>query len=131
MEIGVMSREMRRMVGDDRADAPLPPKGGACSGEPTQWWYPPHGAKREEQTNAKKAVEICRSCELRRNCLDYSIRWEAFGIWAGFTERQRDLIRKNNRVTQVRINLANSRTRSGYNGNFELQDLHWLKKNGL
>ncbi|HHC07605.1 MAG TPA: WhiB family transcriptional regulator [Actinobacteria bacterium] len=42
----------------------------------------------KEQT--EKALAICRSCAVRRECLDHALEVrERFGIWGGMTESER------------------------------------------
>lgn len=59
------------------------------------------------------------------------MNWEAFGIWGGFTEKQRDAIR---RTSGIRSNIAlrnQSRSKIGADMMVEHKDLIWLKKKGF
>lgn len=114
----------------NRNEAPFPPRGGKCEGEDTSWWYPGFGAKKEERINNDKAVSFCRACPVRLECLQYALEWEAFGIWGGFKERQRDFIRRNKGILQKRKALANVRSDLGYDRSFSNDDKRWLRKNG-
>lgn len=73
-----------------------PPRNGACSGHDTSMWFPisNNGAFSKEQMGQRdQAVEICRSCSIRSECLMYSLEYEPHGVWGGFTESQRTLLR--------------------------------------
>ena len=87
-----------------------PPKNGACVGHPTEWWFPllgkaGSGKTVEAKRNKKKAIEICETCEVRNECLDYSLHNEPFGIWGGKDEYERDVIRRRRRVPSVRAGM--------------------------
>lgn len=114
----------------DRTTAPLPPRGGECEGKDTSWWFPGFGANKAERINNDHAIRMCRQCPVRLNCLQYALEWEAFGIWGGFTERQRDFIRKRKGILQQRKSLANSRADRSYDRSFTNDDKRWLIKNG-
>lgn len=39
---------------------------------------------------SRRAIKICANCDVRDECLQYSIENDVeFGIWGGMTERQR------------------------------------------
>ena len=60
----------------------------ACKGMPTNLFYPERG----EPT--KPALEVCKPCPVKAECLQYSIdNSERWGVWGGMTERQRRRIR--------------------------------------
>ena len=53
-----------------------------CAGWPEPF-FPADG-------NDFDAKQICSSCEVRTECLDYALaRNERFGIWGGLSERER------------------------------------------
>lgn len=86
-----------------------PPEGGACKGQPTDWWFPLYqqlagssGTVREQRQNMEMAKEICRSCSVRTQCLEYSLHHEPLGVWGGLDERERHAMRR-------RLNIAVSR----------------------
>ena len=71
----------------------------ACLGRPTSWWYPGQG----DRFGAEVAVAICRTCPVRRACLDDALAHELsdglrFGIVGGLTADQRDQL-----VATVRV----------------------------
>ena len=130
MTVDACSRIQRSIMLVNRNDAPMPPRGGLCEGKDTSWWYPGHGIKKEERLNSAKALDMCRKCPVRLECLKYALEWEAFGVWGGFTERQRDFIRKRKGILQQRKSLANSRADKSYDRSFTNDDKRWLIKNG-
>lgn len=66
-----------------------------CRGKNAEVFFPSRNVRNvKDDEDAKKAVEICGECQVRRGCLDYAIRYEAVGIWGGATELQRELLRR-------------------------------------
>ena len=67
----------------------------ACRGPNTLLFFPPSHFERKDDRESReaKAKAICRSCPVRRECLDYavSIR-EQHGIWGGLNEAERRLL---------------------------------------
>ena len=62
---------------------------GSCASEDPELFFPEPGADTSE------ARAICRSCPVRRMCLDYAIEThQKFGIWGGMTENQRRRLRR-------------------------------------
>ena len=44
----------------------------------------------EKGGSTREAKRVCRSCEVRAECLDYALgNGERFGIWGGMSERER------------------------------------------
>jgi hypothetical protein len=82
-----------------------PPVGGACNGKPTEWWFPEFSqsmtreAKHSILQIEADAMRICSGCMVAKECLDYSLSHEPFGIWGGFNEQQRLRIRLDRRIT--------------------------------
>jgi len=63
----------------------------ACRNHPNpDLWFPERG----EATDEAKA--ICHTCPVRRDCLDFALRYRIKnGVWGGKSARQRDrIIRK-------------------------------------
>ncbi|NKR53085.1 WhiB family transcriptional regulator [Rhodococcus hoagii] len=51
--------------------------------------------EQRETAKAAKALQMCRSCPVRTQCLDLAIRRrEKFGIWGGTTPAERERIRR-------------------------------------
>lgn len=92
-------------------DSAHPPLDGACKGKPSSWWFPVlsnHSTPRdrvEVREKTKMAIEICKSCDNRIECLAYSIQWEPFGIWGGETEGARERMRRNRGLKLLRPNI--------------------------
>ena len=78
-----------------RSTATHAPRGGACEGKPTEWWFPEIArdmTNHDRQTImniADHAKQICKGCPVAWDCLMYSLEYEPFGIWGGFDERER------------------------------------------
>lgn len=48
----------------------------------------------EKSSNATTAKKICRSCEVRSECLSHALdNGENFGIWGGLSPKERQLLR--------------------------------------
>lgn len=65
----------------------------ACKGSPTLWWFPETNT-RQTKINVKKAVVICKSCELIHQCLEYALQNETHGVWGGMKEMEREAYRR-------------------------------------
>ena len=64
----------------------------ACRGPQAAAFYPPaHVERKDERVLRERAAkEICRSCPVRRLCLDHAIETrEPHGIWGGLNELER------------------------------------------
>jgi len=64
----------------------------ACANRNTDFWFP-------TDTNispaAKRALEICRGCQVRTECLNHAMDTPEFhGIWGGMTAPQRHELRR-------------------------------------
>lgn len=64
----------------------------ACTAYPPDWWHTELRGPRQDETEAAK--QVCASCPVAVNCLDYAMRtetndWGRYGIWAGLTPEQR------------------------------------------
>ncbi len=52
----------------------------------------------EQGGSTRDAKAICASCEVSAECLAYALRNdERFGIWGGFSERERRKLKKEQR----------------------------------
>lgn len=69
----------------------------ACKGYPTDWWFPPHGAR------PTKAKTICAGCPVRDECLQHALDTdERKGIWGGVSiDRERRRRRAGSGAPQV------------------------------
>ena len=49
----------------------------------------------EKGGSTREAKKVCRSCEVRAECLDYALEHdERFGIWGGLSERERRRLKR-------------------------------------
>jgi WhiB family redox-sensing transcriptional regulator len=63
-----------------------------CRGPQAEMFFPPTHAERKEEKLQRedRAKEICRTCPVRPDCLEYAIRIrEPHGIWGGLNEVER------------------------------------------
>jgi WhiB family redox-sensing transcriptional regulator len=64
----------------------------ACRGPQAAAFFPPsHSERKDERLDRERAAKaICKTCPVRRECLDYAIRIrEPHGIWGGLNEVER------------------------------------------
>lgn len=67
-----------------------------CLGIDPDLFFPERGA------STKDAKEVCRSCVVREDCLEYAlVNGEKFGIWGGMSERERRRIRRQRALARV------------------------------
>jgi WhiB family transcriptional regulator, redox-sensing transcriptional regulator len=49
----------------------------------------------EKGGSTREAKRICRSCEVRADCLEYALEHdERFGVWGGMSERERRRLKR-------------------------------------
>ena len=49
----------------------------------------------EKGGSTREAKRVCRSCEVRAECLEYALAHdERFGIWGGLSERERRRLKR-------------------------------------
>ena len=49
----------------------------------------------EKGGSTREAKKVCRTCEVRTECLEYALEHdERFGIWGGLSERERRRIKR-------------------------------------
>ena len=86
----------------------------ACRGVDPDLFYPERGA------DTTKPKGICRGCPVRGDCIDYAlINVEKFGIWGGFSERERRALRRKIRVPVVAAPIEHG-TRNGAKAHYRL-----------
>jgi WhiB family transcriptional regulator, redox-sensing transcriptional regulator len=55
----------------------------------------------EKGGSTREAKRVCRSCEVRAECLEYALETEQrFGIWGGMSERERRRLKRAAQSTQ-------------------------------
>ncbi len=73
---------------------------GKCGGM-TDLFYP---SQEEARPSERRAQRICRTCDVRADCLSYSIEYEErYGIWGGYGERARSRIARQVRSGRMTI----------------------------
>jgi WhiB family redox-sensing transcriptional regulator len=61
----------------------------ACLSLPTEWFYIEHATR-----PLPVVSDACGSCPVSTECLDHALHFEAFGFWAGTSERERRRLRR-------------------------------------
>jgi WhiB family transcriptional regulator, redox-sensing transcriptional regulator len=67
----------------------------ACRGPDSSLFFPPSHFERKEEKEAReaRAKSICRTCSVKRECLEYALRIrEPHGIWGGLNEMERKVM---------------------------------------
>lgn len=59
-----------------------------CRGKPMRLWFPDN-----KTPISKEAKEICDTCEVKQECLEYGIENEFYGVWGGMSSKKRGRIR--------------------------------------
>ena len=68
-----------------------------CLGVDPDLFFPERGA------STKEAKAVCRGCEVRAECLEYALTpGEKFGIWGGWSERERRRVRRQRALERQR-----------------------------
>lgn len=83
-----------------------PPTNGLCVGKTDLFYLPPFRTK-ESMRKENEAKILCRVCPQQKQCLEYALHHEAFGIWGGLSERARRMMRKEMGITVEKIELDN------------------------
>lgn len=61
-----------------------------CAEVGGDFWFP---EKAEDSTEIRMAKQLCVSCTHKKECLEWGINNEMFGIWGGLTSKERQRIR--------------------------------------
>jgi WhiB family redox-sensing transcriptional regulator len=64
----------------------------ACRGPHSAVFFPPPAFERKEEKLQReaRAKEICTTCAVKKDCLEYAVRIrEPHGIWGGLNESER------------------------------------------
>lgn len=67
-----------------------------CAEVDPEAWFPEKGG------STYPAKRVCRSCEVRAECLEYALKHEdisAFGVWGGMSERERRSLKRQHAAT--------------------------------
>ena len=65
-----------------------------CKGTNPDWFHPPEG----KSYLGRHGKELCQNCDVQQQCLDFALSFpinqDQFGIYGGYTPRQRRLLRR-------------------------------------
>ncbi len=64
----------------------------ACAGTDTELWFNEDDEPGYREKNLLQ--RICASCEVRNQCLEYSLKHSVMRYWAGTTPRERQRLRE-------------------------------------
>lgn len=64
----------------------------ACLGVSPDLWHPDYTSD-DCIDKEEKSKQICYSCPVRLECLEYAMENEPYGTWGGLTELERDELR--------------------------------------
>jgi WhiB family redox-sensing transcriptional regulator len=62
-----------------------------CRSVESEEFFVPEGSSTYREVKMLK--KICGNCEVKKQCLDYSLKNAVFGFWGGTTEYERKLMR--------------------------------------
>lgn len=80
-----------------------------CSQTDPELFFPEKGG------STKMAKQICESCSVKVECLEYAIEHdERFGVWGGYSERERRRIKRGQKLELSEHKLASSLIRIPY-----------------
>ena len=65
---------------------------GNCNGEPPQIFY---------LTDSSKAKSVCKDCPVQEECFLFAIQYNEYGVWGGYTEEERRLMKVSSIVQAV------------------------------
>lgn len=69
-----------------------------CAQSDPEMWFPQKGG------STRSSKTVCLSCPVRQECLDYAlINDERFGVWGGFSERERRKLQRGEEVPLLHI----------------------------
>ncbi len=72
-----------------------------CLGVDPDLFFPERGA------STREAKSVCKSCEVRLECLEYALsHGEKFGIWGGLSERERRRVRRERALARRKAGVA-------------------------
>lgn len=86
-----MTAPLMNLVGDGMQVAPPEDwqERALCAQTDPEAYFPDKGG------STKAAKKVCRSCEVRVECLEYALEHEErFGVWGGLSERERRKLKR-------------------------------------
>ncbi len=76
-------------IGADETAEPTWQDRALCAQTDPEAFFPEKGG------STREAKRVCRSCEVRTECLEYALQHdERFGIWGGLSERERRRLKR-------------------------------------
>lgn len=69
-------------------------KNANCSGVDTELFFEPDNSRNAITQNLPMLKKICGNCRVQNECLDYALRHDVQGVWAGTHHEQRKRMRK-------------------------------------
>ena len=76
-------------IGADETAEPTWQDRALCAQTDPEAFFPEKGG------STREAKRVCRSCEVRSECLEYALQHdERFGIWGGLSERERRRLKR-------------------------------------
>jgi WhiB family redox-sensing transcriptional regulator len=76
-------------IGADETAEPAWQDRALCAQTDPEAFFPEKGG------STREAKRVCRSCEVRTECLEYALEHdERFGIWGGLSERERRRLKR-------------------------------------
>lgn len=76
-------------IGADEGAEPAWQDRALCAQTDPEAFFPEKGG------STREAKRVCRSCEVRAECLEYALEHdERFGIWGGLSERERRRLKR-------------------------------------
>jgi WhiB family redox-sensing transcriptional regulator len=86
---GGASMETDHILADLLGDAPEWQERALCAQTDPEAFFPEKGG------STREAKRICSRCEVKAECLEYSLAHdERFGIWGGLSERERRKLKR-------------------------------------
>lgn len=75
----------------------------ACRGEEPELFFP-IGSTGPAKLQAEEAKRVCRSCDVREQCLAWALEYgQDHGVWGGMGEEERRELKKRSRSTRSRL----------------------------
>ena len=76
-------------------------EGASCNGIEVDYFFP---EKRTISTENRIAKQICQTCVVKKECLEYALHYSVQGIWGGTHGKERERLRKQLNIIPIPIN---------------------------
>lgn len=73
-----------------------------CAEIDPEWWYPESAASYHYRARQAKEL-MCNGCPIFDACLEWAVRHEDFGVWAGTSASERTRIRRERGIRLVTV----------------------------